>query len=118
MIDSRRLSTEQAVAAGILDLEPAESVAPGGRSEYLEADYLETPQGFEGQSREDNWRLALERGMGLHALMFYGSWIIWPDGDAFSGELVQYRAMTDSFQKRPIAEALEKAAAWFRVCYG
>ena len=69
---------------------------------------------------EEEWseeclRDGLDSG-GLVAWMYYGAWSIWRDGSGYSGELHQYRQLTDSFEVQPLEFALEKAIEWAKGC--
>lgn len=66
---------------------------------------------------EDILREMLLKG-GIDAAWYYGCWCIWKDGDAYNGELMQYRSLTDSFTKATLDEAVEKAEKWSSATYG
>jgi hypothetical protein len=66
---------------------------------------------------EEAMKTGLETG-GICASQYYGVWKIWKTERGFSGELMQYRAVTDEFTDQPIETALEKAEEWIEGCYG
>lgn len=66
---------------------------------------------------EETLRQGLEAG-GLAAAMYYGCWKVWKTDAGFSGELMQYRSVTDDFEDLPLDEALERASEWGYACYG
>lgn len=81
------------------------------------------PEGFNGhiveeqEWNEEGLQNNLESG-GLTAIMYYGCWDIWPTEKGFSGELMQYRAVTDEFEDEPLDVALGKAVHWATNCQG
>jgi len=107
-IDNRRFDTGQVLEAGILLITPPRTKCPDA-SKLVDVD--------EEDLSEKTLRAGLEQG-GLEAPMYYGCWRIWKTDSEFSGELMQYRAMTEHFADLPIDEALEKAMEWGAACYG
>lgn len=107
-MDCRRLDTAGVLASGILNI-PAPKTS--------------RPDGFKGESVEEfEWteetlRAGLEKG-GLDASMYYGCWNIWKTENGYSGELLQYRNITDSFTDQSVEYALEKAQEWASGCQG
>jgi hypothetical protein len=61
---------------------------------------------------------ALKSTNGIEASQYYGCWRIWKTEKGFSGELLQYRSVTDEFEGLSFEEALDKAEEWFRDCCG
>lgn len=98
-IDNTRWDTGQALANGVLDRRMPESKCP--------ADAKLESVDEEGFS-EEKARAGLEAG-GLTASMYYGCWSIWKTDVGFSGELMQYRNVTDRLQNATLDEAVEKA---------
>jgi hypothetical protein len=107
-MDNRRMSTSQILAAGILNKKPPATRTPDDAT-------METVE--EGEWNQESLRSGLEKG-GLEASMYYGRWSIWKVGDTFSGELMQYRSVTDAFDGATPDEALEKAEQWAEACSG
>jgi len=107
-IDDRRLNSGQVLAAGILGIAPPKTRCPD-------------PGALVGVDEEDLREETLLAGLnagGLDAPMYYGCWRIWKTATGFSGELMQYRAMTDQFADAAIEFALQKAQEWGAACYG
>lgn len=81
------------------------------------------PKDFNGDMVEEfNWtkkslKTGLENG-GLSAHMNYGCWDIWKTENGYSGELLQYRDVTDKFTDKSIKYALAKAQEWASGCEG
>jgi hypothetical protein len=61
---------------------------------------------------------AMLQSGGMTALQYYGCWSIWRTENGFSGELLQYRQITESFTDAPLPTALETALYWASECYG
>lgn len=119
MIDNRKMDTAQAIAFGILNIKPPKSDAPDDDSiKYFKAEYCDVPEGFDGEDRDDNFKIALERNMGIKGCMYYGVWRIWPTEKGFSGELIQYRSITDNIKDVSLDDAVNQATEWYRDCNG
>lgn len=99
-------NTEQCLLNGVLDRpKPKSSV----------------PENFKGEEvKEYKWdEESLQKGLlkgGLTALMYYGCWDIWKTQNGFSGELMQYRKVTDTFHDQNLKFALKKAEEWAMGC--
>jgi hypothetical protein len=107
-MDERRLSTADVLASGILN-KPAPRT---GR-----------PQNVEFASvYEDEWtRQSLEDGLqagGVEGAFYYGCWAGWKTESGYSGELLQYRSVTDSFENVDLDEAVSKLGLWAVRCTG
>jgi hypothetical protein len=107
-MDNRRWDTGAILAGGILNITPPKSLCPPD-TVLVDVDEEDLSDG--------TLRAGLEAG-GLSASMYYGVWKIWRTAAGFSGQLMQYRSVTDSFTDRPLDEALEKALEWAGGCYG
>ena len=107
-MDNRRWNTGQVLKGGILNKEPPQSKLPDG-AKLESVDELDTT--------EATLRKGLESG-GLRASMYYGCWKIWRTERGYSGELLQYRSVTDEFSDVTLADALEKASEWASGCDG
>lgn len=107
-MDNRKLNTRQIIDAGILGLPAPERRCPAD---------AKLQRVGEDEISENILRAGLEGG-GLTASMYYGCWDIWRTESGFSGELLQYRSVTDQFTDAPIEQALEKAAEWAAGCCG
>lgn len=107
-MDNRRWNTGQVIAGGILNIKPPASDRPSG----VDLALVE-----EGEWSEESLRTGLENG-GLNASMYYGCWSIWKTENGYSGELMQYRAVTGKFQGYSLEDALEKAEEWASGCEG
>jgi hypothetical protein len=108
MIDRNRWSTADCLANGVLDrAAPPDACPKDANLASVNEDDLS----------EATLRRGLESG-GLDALMYYGCWQIWKSGDAFDGELLQYRSVADQFRGLSIDDALDKAMEWGGACYG
>ena len=107
-MDNRRWDTSMILAGGILGIAPPKSACPPDAA-LTDVDEDDLSRG--------TLRAGLEAG-GLDASMYYGVWKIWRTAAGFSGELMQYRSVTDSFTDQPIDKALEKAEEWAGGCYG
>jgi len=107
-MDHKRLSTGDILDFGILERTPPKSMCP------VDAVLAEVD---ESQFDDDSLRAGLIAG-GLEASMYYGVWKIWKDGDGFSGELMQYRVVTETLAKVSLADAVEHAYEWATNCYG
>ena len=106
-MDNTRLNTMGCLNAGILD-RPAPDTA--------------CPKNFDRQRVNYEWTeeslwSGLEKG-GLSATMCYGCWKIWKTEKGYSGELLQYRKITDSFSDDTIEYAFKKAQEWAIGCNG
>lgn len=108
MVDDTRWNTAQVLANGVLDRPSPRSGCP---DDAVLADV------DEGDTAPEKLREGLEAG-GLTASMYYGCWKIWKTAGGFSGELMQYRNCTDSFQDGPLEEAIERAESWASTCFG
>ena len=104
---SRRLNTMQARASGILGIKPPKSKAP----ENIE--FTEVGDSIDRDELEN----AIKSG-GICANAYYGCWKIWGSADGYSGELFQYRAITDQFKNQPFDFASAKAIEWAIGCCG
>ena len=107
-IDHTKWDTGQVLAHGVLNRPIPKSSLPADAK-------LTSVQ--EEDFNEKKARDGLLAG-GLHAAMYYGCWSIWKDGDRYSGELMQYRNVTDRLEQASLDEAVEKAEEWFSVSYG
>ena len=105
-MDNRRWNTQQILGGGILDKPIPETSQPEGLKLLDDEKYS-----------EDGVRSDLESG-GLTAAQYYGCWSIWQTPSGYSGELIQYRSVTDRISDAPIDEAIEKAMEWASSCYG
>jgi len=101
-MDTRRLSTGDVLAAGIIDKPIPQTDIPRDRPEQEYDAYDHTPE-------PDELLAALERGDVLHCSEYYGIPHAWRDGDVYRGCLLQYRAVTES----PRFETAESALDWF-----
>jgi hypothetical protein len=81
------------------------------------------PEGFSGE-RVDEYEWSEESLLdwleksGLEASMYYGCWNIWKTEKGYSGELRQYRTITEAFTDQDTAYALDKAQEWASGCQG
>jgi len=107
-MDHTRLDTMGCLNAGILDRPRPKTARPDN---FIGEDVLE----FEWT--EYSLKAGLEKG-GLSASMYYGCWEIWKTEKDYSGELLQYRNITDSFTDQGVEFALEKAKEWASGCEG
>lgn len=107
-MDDRRFNTGQLLDMGILDMPKPTSKCPdrAALAEIEQEDYT-----------EESLRAGLESG-GIAASQYYGVWKIWKTESGFSGELLQYRAVTDEFTDISLDDALDKAEEWLEGCYG
>lgn len=105
-MDDRRLNTMDILASGLMTKPAPISKVPDG---------LALAEVEEGDWSEEALSSGLERG-GLTASMYYGCWSIWKTGEAFSGELLQYRSITDAFEGQSLEFALDKAIEWASGC--
>lgn len=101
-----RLDTRTIMEAGILDLTPPDTAMPNNAilNEVDENNYT-----------DDELEEGLING-GLKASMYYGCWAIWNGQNGYSGELLQYREITEFFEDQPLNIALAKARCWAREC--
>lgn len=107
-MDHTRLDTAGVLAAGILNIPAPKTSRPDGfKGEHVE----------EFGWSEETLRDGLEKG-GLDASMYYGCWAIWKTEKGYSGELLQYRNITDSFTDKDQDFALEKSQEWASGCQG
>lgn len=86
-MDIRRLSTIQCIEDGIGDLPKPKTSDPKISRWDLVRD---------NTCDREFLRAGLEKG-GLKASMYCGIWKIWKTEKGFSGELLQYRVITESF---------------------
>lgn len=107
-MDNRKLNTRQIIDAGILGIKAPDRRCPAD---------AKLQRVGEDEISENILRAGLEAG-GLTASMYYGCWDIWRTESGFSGELLQYRSVTDQFTDAPIEQALEKAVEWAAGCCG
>lgn len=105
MVNHTKLDTAQIIASGILGRVAPKSKQPAG---------LILASVAAEDSREDI--LAGLANDGIQGNDYYGVWRIWKEGDKYSGELLQYREMTDSFCDASISEAANFAQEWMEVC--
>lgn len=108
MVDHTKWDTEQVIQNGVL-----ERTAPKDR---VPADAKLTDLDEEDGS-EEKIRGALLDG-GVRAYMYYGCFKVWKDGDAYSGQLMQYRNETGRFDKVSLDEALKATSEWWEECWG
>lgn len=108
MVDNRRWNTQQIIDGGILSRPMPESKRPGDAKLVSVDDDDLSPETL---------KRGLEAG-GLRAYQYYGCWEIWKTKNGYSGELFQYRAVTDSFDDVSIDDAVQKAETWASNCYG
>lgn len=107
-MDNRRFNTTQLLTLGILDLPtPKQEVPSKAKLQHVDEDDIQ----------EDTLRKGLLIG-GLSASMYYGCWSIWGTDNGYSGELLQYRSVTDKFKNESLKIALEKALEWAQGCRG
>lgn len=107
-MDERKFDTGQLLDMGILSMPNPVSKCPD-RSKLIEIEQEE--------STEESLRAGLEAG-GIRSCQYYGVWKIWKAEQGFSGELMQYRVVTEEFTDQSIEFALEKAEDWVMGCYG
>lgn len=108
MMDTRKFDTGQLMDMGILDM-PKPISKCSDRSTLVEIE--------QENYDEVSLRAGLESG-GIRASQYYGVWNIWKTPGGYSGELFQYRVVTEEFADQPIEFALEKAECWLEECYG
>ncbi len=106
-MDERRLDTGQILASGILSKPTPNSNVPA------DANLKDVGNDWS----EESVREGLGSG-GIKASMYYGCWSIWKAHESFSGELMQYRSITDHFEDVSFDVALEKALFWAEECNG
>lgn len=107
-MDNRRLDTAGVLASGILGIDAPKSKCP---------DSAALTDVYDCEWTVDELRTGLQAG-GLSGAMYYGCWTIWKTEAGYSGELFQYRAVTDSFVDASLDAALEKAEEWAENCQG
>jgi len=107
-MDERRFDTGQLLDMGILNL-PLPQTRRKNSAGLIEVD--------QDEYTEESLRGGLE-AVGLCASQYYGCWRIWKTDTGYSGELLQYRVVTEEFTDKDIEFALEKAEEWVAGCYG
>lgn len=108
-MDNRRMNTEQVLFSGGFGLIPPPSkVPPNFVGQIVE----------EWEWTQDQLRAGLESG-GLDAYMYYGCWHIWrTEENRYSGQLMQYRLVTEEFHGLSLEDALAEAIDWGTACQG
>lgn len=106
MMDNRRWDTSKILAGGVLDIEAPPAAHP------KDIDYEEVE---EREWSADSLSNAIKRG-GLHGCMYFGIWWIWKSPGGYSGELFQYRLVTDHFEDESEEFALNKSIEWASGC--
>ena len=107
MINDRKLSTADILASNILNISPPDTKHP--EINYIDYDELE----YDSDKIHECLKIN-----GVEGCMYYGVWKVWPDEKGFSGELLQYRSITDEFTGVSIDVAVEKCIEWAGVCEG
>ncbi len=104
-MDKRRLSSLQCMSAGIL-FTPAPDLKAPTDVEYSE---IEGPD-------EDRIRGFLAAGKNVEGSMCYDCWSVWKTEGGWSGELAQYRSVTESFENVDTDTAVATAYEWACEC--
>lgn len=109
-MDTRRLSTGDVLALGIIDKPMPKTDIPTDREEVsLDIEYPPGPEWVgTGRMSPDKVAEAVESGAVVHS-EYYGIPHLWKDGDRYRGALLQYRAVTES----PEFDTLGAAVEWF-----
>jgi hypothetical protein len=102
-MDTRRLSTLDVLAAGIINTPAPRTDIPEGRPR-CEYDV------YDNKPDRDALLVALERGDVLACSEYYGIPFVWKDGDLYRGTLLQYRAVTEA----PEFGSADAAMEWFQ----
>lgn len=101
-MDTRRLSTGDVLAQGIINKPLPKTDIPNGRPErQFDA--------YDGKPGDDELLAAIERGEVLVCSEYYGIPHAWKDGEGYRGALLQYRAVTES----PEFDTATAAVEWF-----
>lgn len=110
-MDTRRLSTGDVLAQGIINRPAPKTSIPDDREE---CDY----QCWDDKPGRDELLAAIERGEVLVCSEYYGIPHAWKDGESYRGTLLQYRAVTED----PTLATADEAVDWFletaRACEG
>lgn len=107
-MDNRKWNTERIYEEGILNL-------PIPDTSHPDINYAEINDYDHGIGDIEE---ILEKEGAITASQYYGCWYVWKTEKGYSGELLQYRAVTESFTDIPYGEALDKVEEWFEACQG